>query len=117
MIRGAVYQVDFTAARGQELRGRRLGVLMSPTNSRLSVVTVVPVSIDALPAAQRPELEIAGQTRRVLCEQVRSIDARSVIGDPVGFLSRDEMAEVEFALSCYLGLVPYPDDYPTRSAG
>lgn len=106
MIRGAVYRIDLGRPRGHEQRGRRLGLLVSPSESPLSVVTVIPTSTSAQPAVHRPELEIAGRPTRVLVDQIRSIDTEYVIGDPVDYLSRDELAEVELALAHYLGIAP-----------
>ncbi len=44
MIRGAVYRVDLGRPRSHEQGGRRLGLILSPSDSPLSVVTVVPSS-------------------------------------------------------------------------
>lgn len=104
MIRGAVYRMDLGKTRGHEQRGRRLGLVISPSNSPLSVVTVVPTSTSALPSIHRPVGEVAGRETRFLVDQVRSIDGSYVVGDPVSYLSRDEMAEIEEALAHYLGL-------------
>lgn len=104
MIRGAVYRIDFGAARGHEQRGRRLGLVVSPSDSPLSVVTVVPTSTSAGASAHRPLLEIAGRQTRLLVDQIRSIDTGYVSGDPVDYLTRDAMAEVEFAVGHYLGI-------------
>jgi mRNA interferase MazF len=103
VIRGAVYRIDLGHPRGHEQRGRRLGLVVSPSRSALSVVTVVPTSTSARPAVHRPELEIAGRTTRLLIDQIRSIDTDYVVGDPVDYLARDQMAQVELALSHYLG--------------
>lgn len=104
MIRGAVYRIDLGSAPGHEQRGRRLGLVVSPSESPLSVVTVVPTSTSAQTAIHRPELEIAGRTTRVLVDQIRSIDTNYLVGEPVDYLSRDQLAEVEFALAHYLGI-------------
>lgn len=104
MIRGAVYRIDLGRPRGHEQGGRRLGLIVSPSDSALSVVTVIPTSTSAGPSVHRPELEIWGQATRMLVDQVRSIDVNHVAGDPVDFLNRDELAEVELALAQYLGL-------------
>lgn len=104
MIRGAVYRIDLGQARGHEQRGRRLGLVVPPSESPLSVVTIVPTSTSAQPAIHRPELEVAGRTTRMLVDQIRSIDTDYLIGDPVDYLSRDRMAEVELALAHYLGI-------------
>ncbi|GAB3296697.1 type II toxin-antitoxin system PemK/MazF family toxin [Epidermidibacterium keratini] len=104
MIRGAVYRIDLDQARGHEQRGRRLGLVVSPSDSPLSVITVIPTSTSAQQAIHRPELEIAGQQTRMLVDQVRSIDTDYVIGDPVDYLSADDLAAVELALAHYLGV-------------
>lgn len=105
MIRGAVYRVDLgNAERGHEQRGRRYAVVVSPGSMPWTVVTVVPTSTSAQPAAFRPELELMGMPTRFLVDQVRSVDVDYVDGDPVAYLDRDEMAEIENAMTHYLGL-------------
>lgn len=105
MIRGAVYRVDLgDARRGHEQRGKRYGVVLSPTSMPWSVVTIVPTSTGAGAAAFRPEIEFDGRTTRLMVDQIRSVDATYVIGDPVHFLERDELVELERAVSRYLGL-------------
>lgn len=105
MIRGAVYRVDFGAAkRGHEQRGRRYAVVLSPSSMPSSVVTVVPTSTSAQPAVFRPELEIMGTRTRFLVDQIRTVDIAYIHGDPVDYLEREELAEVEHAISRYLGL-------------
>lgn len=69
-----------------------------------SIATVVPTSAAAQPAVFRPSLEIHGQETRFLVEQIRSIDTGYIIGDPVHYLERDELAEIEHAVARYLGL-------------
>ena len=104
MIRGAVYRIDLGRPRGHEQGGRRLGLVVSPSDSPLSVVTVIPTSSSAGASVHRPELEIGGRATRMLVDQIRSIDVNHVVGDPVDFLNRDELAEVELALAHYLGV-------------
>ena len=69
-----------------------------------SVVTVVPTSTSAQPAVFRPTCEINGQATRLLVDQIRSIDARFVHGDPVHYFEHDDLAEIEHAVRRYLGL-------------
>ena len=45
-----------------------------------------------------------GRATRMLVDQVRSIDVDYVLGDPVDYLTRDQLAEVELALAHYLGI-------------
>jgi mRNA interferase MazF len=104
VIRGAVYRIDLGQARGHEQRGKRLGLVVSPSESPLSVVTVIPTSTSARPAIHRPELEVAARLTRMLVDQIRSIDTSYLVGDPVDYLSRDQMAEVDLALAHYLGI-------------
>ncbi|WTG30947.1 type II toxin-antitoxin system PemK/MazF family toxin [Streptomyces decoyicus] len=105
VIRGAVYRVDFgEAKRGHEQRGRRFGLVLSPTSMPWSVATVVPTSTSAQPSVFRPEVELAGTNTRFLVDQIRTVDTSFIHGDPVHYLDRDELAEVEHAVTHYLGL-------------
>lgn len=105
MIRGAVYRVDLGAARrGHEQRGRRYGVVLSPTDMPWSMATIVPTSTQAQPAVFRPEIELGEIRTRFLADQMRSIDVRFIDDEPSFFLRRDELGEVEVAVSRYLGL-------------
>jgi mRNA interferase MazF len=105
VIRGAVYRVDLgNAKRGHEQQGRRLGVVLSPSGMAWRVATIVPTSTSAQPAVFRPELEINGQLTRFLADQIRTVDTTFIHGNPVHYLERDELAEVEHAVARYLGL-------------
>ena len=105
MIRGAVYRIDLgEPRRGHEQRGRRYGLVLSPTDMAWSVVTVVPTSTQAQPAVFRPEIELGGVPTRFLVDQLRSIDVRYVHGEPAFFLHREELEDVEIAVTRYLGL-------------
>jgi mRNA interferase MazF len=104
VIRGAVYRIDLGRPRGHEQGGRRLGLVMSPAASPLSVATVIPTSTSAGPSIHRPEIDIAGRSTRVLVDQIRSIDTDYVVGEPVDYLTHDQLAAVELALAHYLGV-------------
>lgn len=105
MIRGAIYRVDLgEAKRGHEQRGRRYGLVLSPTSMPWNVVTIVPTSTSAASAAFRPELPVAGELTRLLVDQIRSVDTQYLHGEPVDFFGYDEMAVVENAVRHYLGL-------------
>ena len=69
-----------------------------------NVATIVPTSTNAQPAAFRPELEIDGQLTRFLVDQIRTVDLRFLHGDPVHYLDRYELAQLEGAVTRYLGL-------------
>jgi len=105
VIRGAVYKVDLgEAKRGHEQRGRRYGLVVSPSSMAWNVVTIVPTSRSARAAVFRPALDLLGEPTRFLIDQIRSIDTRCVDGESVAYLEPDEMAEIEHAVSRYLGL-------------
>jgi mRNA interferase MazF len=105
VIRGAVYRVDLgEAKRGHEQRGKRLGLVLSPTSMPWSVATIVPTSTTAREAVFRPTIEVNGQQTRFLVDQIRNIDTNYIVGDPLHYLERDELAEVEHAVTRYLGL-------------
>jgi mRNA interferase MazF len=112
VIRGAVYRVDLGRPRSHEQGGRRLGLVLSPSNSPLSVVTVAPTSTSAGPSIHRPELDISGRPTRLLVDQIRSIDVDYVVGDPVDFLTREQLWDVELAVAHYLGVL---DPHAPRS--
>jgi mRNA interferase MazF len=92
------------AKRGHEQRGKRLGLVLSPTSMPWSVATIVPTSTTAQEAVFRPALDIDGRETRFLVDQIRSIDTDFIIGDPVHYLEREELAEIEHAVASYLGL-------------
>ena len=104
MIRGAVYRVDLgDAKRGHEQRGRRYGLVVSPT-SDWTVATIVPTSASARPMRFRPVLDLLGQSVVYLVDQIRSIDVSFIQGDPVHYLGHHELMEIETASVRYLGL-------------
>jgi mRNA-degrading endonuclease toxin of MazEF toxin-antitoxin module len=47
---------------------------------------------------------VAGRDTLVLVDQIRTIDTDYVLGEPVGYLTRIDMARIEYALHRYLGL-------------
>lgn len=104
VVRGAVYRIDLGRTRGHEQQGKRLGVVVSPTDIPLSVVTVIPTSTSARPAIHRPEVTLAGRGTRVMIDQLRSIDVDYVMGEPVDYLPRKVMDEIDDALARYLSL-------------
>jgi mRNA interferase MazF len=69
-----------------------------------NVVTIVPTSRSAQAAVFRPALDLLGEPTRFLIDQIRSIDTRYVGGEAVAYTERDEMAQIEHAVSRYFGL-------------
>lgn len=104
MIRGAMYRVDLGQTnRGHEQRGKRLGLVLSPTSMPWNVATIIPTSTSAQPAVFRPALDI-GQLTRFLVDQIHSIDTNYIHGDPVHYLDHHDLHEIEYAVAHYLGL-------------
>jgi mRNA interferase MazF len=68
-----------------------------------SVVLVAPTSHSAKAASFRPEIELLGETIRVLVEQVDAIDAGR-LGDLVGRVTLEQQWSIDEALTTVLGL-------------
>ena len=104
MLRGDVYRFRLPKGVGHEQHGDRLGVVVQADEFLpRSVVLVAPTSRSARPASFRPEVEAAGETSRVLVEQVGAVDVQR-LGELAGHLSREELWGVEDALMTVLGL-------------
>jgi mRNA interferase MazF len=104
VLRGDVYRFRLPRGVGHEQHGDRYGVVVQADEFLpRSVVVVAPTSRSARPASFRPEAEIAGETTRVLVEQVGAVDARR-LGELTGHLTHEEMWGVDEALLAVLGL-------------
>ena len=89
MRRGEVYRLRVPKGVGHEQRGVRYGVVVQADELLpRSVVIVAPTSRSARPASFRPEVGIAGESTRVLVEQVGAVDSQR-LGDLVGLLPAD----------------------------
>ena len=90
MLRGDVYRFKLPKGIGHEQHGDRYGVVVQADEFLpRSVVLVAPTSASARAASFRPEIDLEGQTTRVLVEQVGAVDA-SRLGDLCGHLSPEE---------------------------
>lgn len=104
LIRGSVCGVRLGRTAGREQSGQRYAVVVQSDDLwLLSTVVVVPTSTSARAATFRPEIVVAGQRTRVLCEQIRTVDAKR-LGDSIGVLSPAELASVEDGLEIVLEL-------------
>lgn len=104
MIRGDVHLVSLPRKRGREQHGRRYAVIVQANDlMALSTVAICPTSQSAPPASFHPVVRVGEETTRVLCEMIRALDARK-LGEQVGHLSVDEMADVDDAVGLVLGL-------------
>ena len=104
MLRGDVYRFRLPKGMGHEQHGDRYGVVLQADEFLpRSVVIVAPTSRSARAASFRPEVEIAGETTRVLLEQIGAVDAQR-LGDLAGHLTPEEMWGIDEALLAVLGL-------------
>jgi len=67
VLRGDIHEFHLPRGTGHEQQGRRYGVIIQ-ANELLprSVVLVAPTSRSAKPASFRPEIDLLGETTRVL---------------------------------------------------
>jgi mRNA interferase MazF len=89
---------------GHEQHGRRYGVIVQ-ANELLprSVVLVAPTSRSARPASFRPEIDLLGETTRVLVEQVGAVDIAR-LGELAGRVSPEQQWGIDEALMTVFGL-------------
>jgi len=104
VLRGDVHELRLPRGAGHEQQGRRYGVIVQ-ANELLprSVVLVAPTSHSAKPASFRPEIELLGETTRVLVEHVGAVDAGR-LGELVGRVSPEQQWGIDDALMTVLGL-------------
>ena len=104
MRRGDVHRFRVPKGHGHEQRGERYGVVVQADELLpRSVILVAPTSRSARPASFRPEVDVAGESTRVLVEQLGAVDAQR-LGTRVGHLTAEEMWAIDDALATVLGL-------------
>jgi mRNA interferase MazF len=104
VVRGDVHAVTLPRGRGHVQHGRRFAVIVQADDLlALSTVVICPTSTSAPPASFHPEIDLDGDSTRVLCEMVGAIDARN-LGEHVAHLSYGELRAVDDALLLALGL-------------
>jgi mRNA interferase MazF len=104
VLRGDIYQFKLPKGIGHEQHGDRFGVVVQAAELLpRSVVIVAPTSRSARAASFRPEIDVNGETTRVLVEQLGAVDAQR-LGELAGHLSREELWGVDEALMTVLGL-------------
>jgi mRNA interferase MazF len=104
VVRGDVHAITLPRRRGHVQHGRRFAVLVQADDLlTLSTILVCPTSTSTPPASFHPEVVVAEEPTRVICEIVSPVDAR-VLGAHVGHLTLDEMRAVDDALELVLDL-------------
>lgn len=99
-VRGEVFQ--FVArGEGQGQRGPRFAVVLQPSYLAPSTLLIAPTSTSARLTSFRPEVIILNRRTFVLCEQTAAVNAERLT-KPVGFLTVQEMQEVDEALRLVL---------------
>jgi mRNA interferase MazF len=102
--RGAIYEIKaLPGTHGHEQQGRRYAVVIQSDRFATSLITVAGTSTSAGPAVYRPEIELKGRTTRILSDQIYSV-ALSRLGDFMGALEAEELADLDRALLLKLGL-------------
>lgn len=104
MTRGEVYRVRLPKRGGREQHGSRYAVIVQADDLLgLSTALVAPTSRSVLAASFRPEVEVGGESTRVMVEQLRALDVGR-LGDLAGRLDATEMRDVDEALTLVLSL-------------
>lgn len=104
MTRGDIYRVRLPKRGGREQHGPRYAVIVQADDLLgLSTALAAPTSRSALAATFRPEVEVAGESTRVMVEQLRALDTDR-LGDLAGQLDAGEMRDVDEALALVLAL-------------
>jgi mRNA interferase MazF len=104
VLRGEVYRFRLPKGVGHEQHGERYAVVVQADEFLpRSVVIVAPTSRSARSASFRPEANIAGETSRVLVEQLGAVDAQR-LGELAGHLTHEEIWGIDEALVAILGL-------------
>jgi mRNA interferase MazF len=104
VVRGDVHAITLPRGRGRVQHGRRYAVVVQADDLLgLSTVVICPTSTSTPAASFHPEIELEGQSTRVLCEMIGAVDARN-LGEQVAHLGHEELRAVEDALSLVLDL-------------
>ena len=104
MVRGDVHEISLPRRRGRVQHGRRYAVVVQADDLlTLSTVLICPTSRSTPAASFHPEVSLAGEKTRVMCEMTGAVDSRA-LGRQVGHLSHDELQAVDDALLLVLDL-------------
>jgi mRNA interferase MazF len=79
VVRGDVHAITLPRRRGRVQHGRRYAVIVQADDLlALSTVVICPTSSSTPAASFHPEVEVAGDQTRVMCEMVGAVDARAL---------------------------------------
>jgi mRNA interferase MazF len=103
VTRGDVYRVRLPRGRGREQQAPATRWWCRRTTFSASTTLVAPTSRSALAASFGPEVQVGGESTRVMVEQLRALDVQR-LGNCAGRLEAEEMRDVDEALSLMLAL-------------
>lgn len=104
MVRGDVHAITLPRGRGRVQHGRRFAVIVQADDLlALSTIVVCPTSTSTPGASFHPEIHIAEEPTRVMCEMVGAVDA-GALGARVAHLTLAEIRSVDEALELVLAL-------------
>ena len=104
MRRGDVFRFRAPKGAGHEPYGSRFGVVVqADAILPRSLVLVAPTSLGARAASFRPEVQVAGETTRVLVEKIGAVDTGR-LGQLVGHLAPEELWGIDESLRTVLDL-------------
>jgi mRNA interferase MazF len=104
VVRGDVHAITLPRRRGHVRRGRRFAVIVQADDLlALPTVLVCPTSSSTPAASFHPEVVVADEPTRVMCEMVGAVDARA-LGEQVDHLTLEEIRAVDDALELVLDL-------------
>jgi mRNA interferase MazF len=105
-VRGDVFRI-FLRGNENEQQGARYCIVVQLSDLALSTTLVCPTSASANPGPLHPTVEWDGTPTQVLVEQLRAV-TNLKLEQSVGYLSHDDMIDIDRALRLVLGLGP-PD--------
>jgi mRNA interferase MazF len=104
VVRGDVHAITLPRRRGHVQHGRRFAVVVQADDLlTLSTIVVCPTSTSTPAVSFHPEVVVAGEETRVMCEMVGAVDVRA-LGEHAGHLTLDELRAVDDALELVLDL-------------
>lgn len=104
MVRGDIHAIQAPSRGGHVQRDPRYAVVVQADDLlTLSTVVICPTSRSARAASFHPEIVVADQPTRVMCEMVGAVDGRA-LGQQVGQLTLGELRSVEDAVLLVLGV-------------